>query len=267
MTTTALEADYHAEIATMLEMNGLAEATAQNICEPQVLFLTEEYMESPIRVLIMGQETAGVEIPLHQAAAEGMNRMIERQRESFEKFNFGMGYSGPFWRAYDEVCRTFGLTSRRAAAWTNICKVQLIDPISGSVSVEKLGSNGCMEVVNWQRMMARAEMRYAQPDVIVMFTGGMKWMARHLYKSDPNSSVLDVDFVNISGCSPMTVSISAEVLNGALAVSTYHPNGGRTAAAKAQTKDDRELALEWLRDQHAAKTSTSHQASAFTALT
>jgi hypothetical protein len=239
---------YRAAIEDLLTLEGLSPDTVAAICEPQVLFLTEEYRNAPVRVMVVGQETGDAEKWLKEAVSEGAEAMIARQRRSFEDFDFAIGTPhdrSPFWRGYDEVCTAFGLSSRRATAWTNISKVQLGEAVGSSVSIESLSAEARMEIVRWQQAMARAEIEYAKPDVIVHVTGGMRWLAGHLYKSDPLADRSDVLFNPIDGAGNTTGSITAPFLGDAVSVYTYHPNGGRTSEAKARTASERKLALDW----------------------
>jgi len=235
---------YASEVENMLKLKGLSADTVAALSEPQVLFLTEEYRSAPVRVMIVGQETAGIEVPLANTAAEGIGSLLERQRNDFIAFDYNKNYpTRPFWRGYDEVCAAFGLTSRRAAAWTNISKVQLFDGKGGSVSIEGLNPKARMEIIQWQRAMSRAEIEYAKPDVIVHFTGGMHWVAGHLYRSDGKPS--DVSFERIEGAGDVTGYMTAPFLGDIVSVYTYHPAGGRTSEAKAKTSYERRLALDW----------------------
>ncbi|ANL23012.1 hypothetical protein AMJ96_CH03336 [Rhizobium sp. N113] len=237
-------AAYLAEVEKMLGLNGLSPETVGALSEPQILFLTEQYRSAPVRVMVVGQETAGIEVPLANTAVEGVDSLLERQRKDFISFDYNKHYStGPFWRGYDEVCTAFGLTSRRAAAWTNISKVQLYDGKGGSVSIEGLAAEARMEIIRWQRAMARAEIEYAKPDVIVHFTGRMRWVAGHLYGTDHKRP--DVIYHQIDGAGDVTGHMTAPFLGDTIAVYTYHPAGGRTSEAKTRTSNERRLALEW----------------------
>lgn len=253
MNIESLPESYRTAIESMLRLEGLSPETIAAICEPQVLFLTEEYRNAPVRVMIVGQETRDAEKWLSEAVAEGGNAMIARQRRSFEKYDFAIAGShdnNPFWRGYDDVCEAFALSSRRATAWTNISKVQLGEAIGNSFSISKLPSAAQMEVVRWQRAMARAELEYAKPDVIVFFTGGMRWMAGHLYKTDLDSNSTDVGFHRIDGTLDSTGYLSAPSMKDTIPVFTSHPHAGRTSEAKLRTVNDRMAALAWAVERH-----------------
>jgi hypothetical protein len=244
---------YRTEIEAMLRLEGLSPETVAAICEPQVLFLTEEYRNAPVRLMIVGQETRDAEKWLNVAVAEGSDEMIARQRRSFETYDFGIATpheQNPFWRGYDDVCKAFGLSSRRATSWTNVSKVQLGEAVGGSFSISKLSSAAQMEVVRWQRAMARAELEYAKPDVIVWFTGGMRWMMGHLYKTDVEAAGTDVAFHRINGIAGSTGHLSAPFLGDAISVFTYHPHAGRHGDAKTRTLHERAAALRWASDRY-----------------
>jgi hypothetical protein len=260
MNIETLPADYRTEIENMLRLEGLSPETAAAICEPQILFLTEEYRNAPVRVMIMGQETRDAEKWLSEVVAEGSDAMIARQRKSFETYDFGIATAhdkNPFWRGYDDVCEVFDLTSRRSTAWTNISKVQLGEAIGNSFSISKLSSGAQMEIVRWQRTMARAEIEYANPDVIVCFTGGMRWMAGHLYKTDANANVTDVGFQRIEGTTDNTGYLSAPFMGDTISVFTYHPHAGRSSEAKLRTVNERVAALRWAVERHSSRTEAS----------
>ena len=253
MNIELLPESYRTSIESMLRLEGLSPETVAAICEPQVLFLTDEYRNAPVRVMIVGQETRDAEKWLNEAVAEGGNAMIERQRRSFEKYDFAIAGShdnNPFWRGYDDVCEAFGLSSRRATAWTNVSKVQLGEAIGNSFSISKLPSAVQMEVMLWQRAMARAELEFAKPDVIVFFTGGMRWMAGHLYKTDLNSNSTDVGYHRIDGTSASAGFLSAPFLKDTIPVFMSHPHAGRTSEAKLRTVNERIAALRWAVERH-----------------
>lgn len=248
-----LPESYRIAIESMLRLEGLSPETVAAICEPQVLFLTEEYRKAPVRVMIVGQETRDAEKWLNEAVVEGGNAMIERQRQSFEKYDFAIAGShdnNPFWRGYDDVCEAFGLSSRRATAWTNVSKVQLGKAIDGSFSISKLSSPAQMQIIRWQRAMARAEIEYARPDIIVWFTGGMRWMIGHLYKTNIEMIGTDVGFHSIEGAADSTGYVSAPFLGDAISVFTYHPHAGRRGDAKLRTIRERAAALQWASDRY-----------------
>lgn len=61
-------------------------------------------------------------------------------------------------------------------------KVQLLEPIRGSYSVVHL-YGGCMPVVNWQRDLFQAELRFIAPQAILFLTGGRRWVLEHMFDS------------------------------------------------------------------------------------
>lgn len=156
----------------------------------QAMRLTDEYREAPLKVMIMGQETYGntrhlKDVPM---AEEGW-LADEYQRQLQEEVNFDFAYGkdpefSRWWKAYTEICDLYGLPSRRATAWTNISKIQLANNEGYGVSVGKLKAKEQMEVLRWQRPLLLAELRYAQPDILIMMTGGLSWMARHIFEDD-----------------------------------------------------------------------------------
>ena len=255
MNIETLPADYQTEIEKMLRLEGLSPETAAAICEPQILFLTDEYRNAPVRVMIVGQETRDAEKWLSEVVREGSDAMIAGQRKRFETNNFGIATAhdkNPFWRGCDDVCEVFDLTSRRSIAWTNISKVQLGESIGNSFSISKLSSAAQMEIVRWQRAMARAEIEYAKPDVIVFFTGGMRWMTRHLYQTDVSASVTDVCLERIEGTTKNTGYLSAPFMRNTISVFTNHPHAGRSSEAKSRTVNERMAALRWAVERHSS---------------
>ena len=239
---------YLQQVEEALKMNGLSPQTISKICGPQLLFLTSEYRSAPVQVMIIGQEIGAPDKPLQEIATEGLDALVERQKHNFKEFNYdlsGRHSRSPFWRAFDQVCDTFSLPSRRAVAWTNVSKVPLCTPIGSSVSITNLSASEQMEIIRWQAELARAEIEYAKPDVIIHFTGSMSWMLKHLYQSDMQSQKLDVKFAPIDGASPATAIVSAPFLENIITVVTHHPNGGRTSAGRQRTNEDRRSALTW----------------------
>jgi hypothetical protein len=220
----------------------------------QALVLSEEYLAAPLKVMIMGQETAGNYAPLNAVDRNAPNwqeieleRALKDERDSLNSPFLDKGASS-WWRAYREICDNFGLISPRSAAWTNISKVQLLDDRAGSVSIYNLRAADKMEVLRWQKRLIRAEIEYAKPDVIMMLTGGMSWMALHLFDQLETGKLAGK--MKIEGASENTMGLRSDSLANTVAGFTLHPGARTSNDEKARL---RTLLVDWLKASRAAK--------------
>lgn len=223
----------------------LSDGVYRSVSVPQILYLTDDYLASPIKLMIMGQETLGeglrvadIDTSYSSWFADYLEVAVTAERD----FNFAYGQPqerSPFWRGYQEICDHFGISNRAATAWTNICKVQMVK-LYGSVSVQTMKPGPRIEVLDWQRDLIRAEIEYANPDVIVMLTGGMRWMAGHLFKGRNDTAVEEVAIDD----TPLSSGIlRSEFFDNAVVGYTYHPAARLSADV---VKDQRRTVLDRL---------------------
>ncbi len=218
---------------------------------PHLLSLTVEYRKAPVRVLVFGQETYGVETRLADMdthSEDWLQRAVKHAQDETAKFNFAVGSSvenSPFWTGYQEIVELFGLSGRQAVGWSNIVKVQTVATGSEATrSISKFGAEEKGQVIQWQRDLLRAEIAYARPHLIVMFTGGLTWLARETFRTKPwNAQDCDLKMVPFDGLNENSGQMTAPLFGDAITVYTYHPAALRTAEEKAMVRNHRHKVL------------------------
>lgn len=211
---------------------------------PQATIVTEEYLEAPLKVMIMGQETYNEELSLRNLYRadghhdeEAFERYFKAYEASFKDFDFGERYPHlPFWKAWNEVVELFELPSRRSIVWSNLSKVQLLHARKKSFSVAKLPAAQAAPVVRWQKHVARAELNLVRPDIIVMFTSANTWMTEHLYGDKGLKSDRQVSYAQIPDLPETTRRVIIPDHPNVMAVATYHPNVRPQYKAKAMAE-------------------------------
>ena len=228
----------------------------KRVSVPQALFLTEAYRTSPLKVMVMGQETLGVYrrlAEIDQSSIDWFETYYNTSEQDFNAFDFGFSMKwkrNPFWTAFQEVSDTFGFADRRAVAWSNLSKVQLISPVGNSVSIKSMTPGDRMQVVRWQAALTRAELAYAKPDVVIMFTGGLSWMARCMFGQSCENKDQSASLRQLPGLPWTTAELLAPGLSGMIAVQTYHPAVWQDLRPKANA--ERAKMLEWTKQRLAA---------------
>ncbi|MGQ3241671.1 hypothetical protein [Shinella sp.] len=220
-----------------------------------MLVLTNEYYEAPVKLIILDQETLGVETPLStipHADDADFDQFVKRVEAEFSGFDFALGSRWertPFWTGFQEACDAFGLKSRRDAAWSNVAKVQTIGAVKGGVSINALDPQVRAEIVKWQRPIALAEIAYAQPDAILLFTGDLTWIAENTFRSTVDWTLrTDLAKGQIGELPATSGTLTAPLLDSLPVAYTYHPNALRTAEDKAKVREHRTTVIRWLTD-------------------
>lgn len=217
---------------------------------PQPLQIHPEYAAAHVKVMIMGQETYGVSDKLAEANSLEEGWLVALQGRAAKGFaSFDYAYSdkktagSAFWRGYQEVCDTFQLGSRRAAAWSNISKVQTTSAVAKNYSITQFSSEDQATILKWQKRLAVAEMDYFNPDVVILFTGSMTWMVQKTFATTPHHVASDTRRIPISDL-PLnsTGQLEAPLLRGRIAGYTYHPGARINGTIK---KDLRKRLIEW----------------------
>jgi hypothetical protein len=251
-------ATYKLALKTAIETApaALDASVLQRISVPQSIFLTDAYHNASIKVMVMGQETLGVHrrlADIDQTRRDWFNDFYSTSQQEFDVFDFGFSMNwkrNPFWTAFQEVSDTFDLPDRRAVAWSNLSKVQLIGPIGNSVSIKHMSPSERMQVVRWQTDLARAEIAFARPDVLVMFTGGLSWMARCMFGTDNGDKVEGAIVRQVADLPGSTAELLAPQLSGTIVVQTYHPAVWQNLRSKADS--ERAALLQWTKHRIAA---------------
>ena len=199
---------------------------------PMACALTQEFLNSPRRVLVLGQETFENDQGLAQCNAFNA---WSRQIGGYIAFDYAYGgtsqqASGRFWTAFDEITAALGLENRRSLAWSNLVKVQLLDGTKTSVSISNLPAEDQMAVVRWQRNLFRAELEHVSPDGILFLTGDLHWVAKHMFDGHRLIPREGFEIVQIEGLDiPMA--------------KTWHPNARKWRSVV----DARAAAISYLR--------------------
>lgn len=221
--------------------NELPDELYQSLSTPEAISLPGACLESPIRVLVMGQETFGNYQRLADCGPgdSGGYEAWARQIGGRIAFDYATGgnasqQASTFWRAFDEISVALKLGSRKALAWSNLFKVQ-IESQTDSVSMSRRTAADQMEVVRWQLDLFRAEMEYIKPDAIVFLTGSTHWVMDHMFKgrhrlrTKDEFKIVEIDDLEI----PM--------------IQTFHPGAARFKGAAVN--EVRSKAVEFLKSE------------------
>jgi hypothetical protein len=142
-------------------------AHSRDLSQPQLLVIPQSYMDSEIRLMVVGQESAGWGEPSWDASSdEGRARLLS----DYTAFNLALGnrwHTTPFWQG---AYRVRDLLNPGGAAngflWSNLV------PVSESQGNGKYG-HPSDEVAKAATAMGllQIEMEVARPDVVAFFTG------------------------------------------------------------------------------------------------
>ncbi len=212
--------DYYKMIANRKE--ALPANLLDLLSTPEAIALTDSYVGQTNRVLVVGQETYGNYSPLSSATEFSA---WSAQLGGYIAFDFayeeGATGTSKFWKAFDEIAQYFELPDRRALAWSNLCKVQLLEPIKGSFSIRNLPAEMQMKIIKWQHLTMFSELEFIDPDAIVFLTGSMSWILRETFGAEITEDPAGFNKVNIPGIPIPMVQIA-------------HPNARHeTATARA----------------------------------
>ena len=254
-TSTMTAADYRNEyVRTARQARAeLTPVAFDAVSTLQPMALTEDYWKSGLRVMVMGQETRHNYRALSSSWADddsAANDLFDEEMARATDFDFAYGKEQEdslFWVAFQEVCDRFGLESRRCCAFTNVYKVQLLSQYKGrkGLSPSTLGSVDAMSVVRWERRLLRAEIAYAAPDVLVMFTGHLGWVAAENFNSDEQRRRgARAHFIPLEGGGSNAGRLVSSFLSGIVNGQTSHPCAIRSAEELAA---ERALLLDRLR--------------------
>lgn len=197
------------------------------VSTPFIPMMTEEYKQAPRKVMIVGQETLGMEEAFDSIGSA--QAYFEERTAFFKEFSFGKELNNShFWFAFDQVVSHFSLEGRNHAYWTNLNKFQLISKKSGSNSPSKLNAVDIMSLIKMQRALFLAEIEDAKPDVIVYFTGAQTWMLDHYLNGGKKLAVKPLDKRSHLGI------IETDILHCPIAVCTDHPASWKHTEATLQ---------------------------------
>lgn len=186
------------------------------ISRPIAISLSEEYLNSSVRLMIMGQETHKL-----QDAMTGLDpvRTYLEGVASYRRFDFAEGGEpaqrrSPFWTAFRRVCREFDVAEPRGAAWSNLVKVQCSS--GGSAAFTAIPNEHRDTLLEWQRELFEAELSYARPKKLMLFTGPRyDWILRRMMP--------DLELRDVPGIRARKLQVGRSQAFGCDVVRTYHP--------------------------------------------
>jgi hypothetical protein len=189
----------------------------EKISVPEAYALHASFREQTApRVLIVGQETYGNYLNIRGRSPFDAWENQVREAIAFDyAYGLGVERTSRFWLAFEEIRNVFGLPTRRALAWSNLLKVQLIAPINDSMSTTNLPAEDRNHILRWQRALFRKELQFIKPGAILFLTGSKHWIAPQMfdpgryreYELAPGATIVEITEPNYK--IPM--------------VQTYHP--------------------------------------------
>lgn len=150
------------------------------LSEPEAIPIPHIYRTQQRRILIVGKETYDNLSPLGKCVDKEEDPFRPWSRQIGETISFDYGYGSnpkhtPFWQAFDEVKDAFGLPSRKAVAWSNILKVQLLEPVDGKKNYSAGDHKDARpRVAKWQKELVHAELSWIDPSAILFLTGPLQ---------------------------------------------------------------------------------------------
>jgi len=210
------EATYRAAyVAAVENADRLAPELSARMSAPQPLVLYPSYVDSPTKVMIMGQETAGLNRSIF---ARGPSETYDSEVASTRAFDMAEGqqqWSSPFWRAFREVCHLFDVDVPKGAAWSNVVKVQhLCD--GKSASFRNFKKDERYLLLQWQKELFDAELAYAAPRKVLLFTG--PW-----YEHATDFLLEGLEWKSVHDLDPRELAVAKCGVRGIDFVRTYHP--------------------------------------------
>ena len=165
-----------------------------NVSQPQLLAIPESYLLSGIRLMIVGQESAGWGGQQDPVTEKGRMEL----RDEYSGFDLALNtrWRGtPFWRAaYEMRDKLNPGGAKNAFLWSNLV------PVSERMPSGKYGrpSSAVADSVSALGLIA-AEMEVTRPEVVVFFTGRSRDAV--LRRAFPSASLIDVaqDVVEVKG--------------------------------------------------------------------
>lgn len=125
-----------------------------DVSSPLFLSVTEEYEQSKIKVLIVGQQTNGWDV---------LTNSTDEILECYTDFQMGVNYrNSPFWRAACQLNDEINpVGPERAFLWSNLVKVDQDGERPSNIVEELIGKSDLLQ----------EEMRILQPQVVIFLTG------------------------------------------------------------------------------------------------
>jgi len=170
--------------------------TDENLHGP-LLIRVKKYVDEPLKLLCVGQETYGWEQSLS----------IKDQLNSYEEFNFGSNYkSTPFWNIIRKVESALGV-SPYSIAWSNLNRFDQDAGMPVGTVLEEIVKFDCI---------LKKEIQILKPDVCILFTN-------HKYDNRLINMYEGLVFENIEGLPPTHFSRLTHPSLPKITIRTPHP--------------------------------------------
>ena len=209
-------AAYDAIKAALEDLSSLGEAASQ-ISAIGAIGITDEWSTSQKKVLMLGQETGGLDHSLAEMRTDPLG--IEKVAASFKWFDFAEGKeqrNSPFWRAHRRLVAELGESSYRQVMWSNLVKVQ--SALAQGSSILHIAPEYLQAVIDWQAPVIRQEIAEIAPKGLILFTGPRyDWILRRVFPG--------AELIPLEG-SAYPVRTIARVVHPDLptnTIRTYHP--------------------------------------------
>jgi hypothetical protein len=181
-------------------------ARSHNLSQPQLMVIPQSYLDSEVRLMIVGQESGGWGDPSWDASSDEGRALL---LSDYTGFNLALGtrwHSSPFWQG---AYRIRDLLNPAGPAncflWSNLV------PVSENQGNGKFGhpSDEVAKTATALRLL-QTEIEVARPDIIVFFTG-----ASHDYlirSAFPEAQIVDLGegVAEIKGLSTGSVAYRCE---------------------------------------------------------
>jgi hypothetical protein len=165
----------------------LPQEIKERITVPEAIYIPPGYLEAPTKILIAGSEAYGGGLPLMDAqiTLTAQDRLAAKEK-LFQDVVVALKKSTPFWRQFDWIAEGFGLAGREAIAYSNVCRVQRIEPVNDRYSLnvgpplfaDDYGKTR-MAIGAWQSPLVELEWATLKPDVVIVSSiDGHQWLSK-----------------------------------------------------------------------------------------
>lgn len=209
------DAEYRNEYFEAIDRaSNLGEELLAQVSIPEFWPMSREYHESVKRLAILGQETKGVSQSLGSMTKWEAFVTSLGGGVAFDYANGTPGAQSPFWVAFRELCERKQVPAPRGAWWSNIMKVQRVADEEASILC--LTREQQEKVLEWQKSLFSAEMRFAKPQNMVCFTGPN-------YDFALKSMFPDLQLSEVAGFSENELMVGYIPSLSCTVARTYHP--------------------------------------------
>lgn len=208
---------------------------AKRLSAPLLIQVTERWIKSKIRVLVVGQETLGWEFfkgdrygydwefsDIHgwlqfKSANDSVNALVSAYKIfNFSSNNHPLNHRAPFFRAYRKIRESIGDNQENfetSVLWTNLIRMSVDE---GSI-FRNATPNQREEVIFASTNIFQEEVKILKPDIVIFFTGPVYDYA---LKKIINGSV----FRDILGYEERVIAAVSHDMLPKMSWRTYHPS-------------------------------------------